>query len=72
MKKQELIDGDYGEDCWIIEQKMESVFEVGAALERIKRTKSYKEEFKTWEEFCDNKINRTASYANRMISLSEN
>lgn len=59
-------------ECEVIIQKgLSSFFDVGNALLKIRDEKLYRQEFKTFEQYCQNKWQIQRAYAYRLMEASE-
>lgn len=55
----------------VIEKGLETFYEVGQSLMFIRENRLYRKEFKTFEEYCQEKWGRSRSWANKVIKASE-
>lgn len=67
--EQESIQLQYHEQ--VIEKGLETFYEVGQSLMFIRENRLYRKDFKTFEEYCQEKWGRSRSWANKVISASE-
>jgi len=57
----------YQELKQVVKENLESLFKVAEAMKEIKEDKLYREEFTTWEDFCQSAYHLSVSYVDRMI-----
>jgi chromosome segregation ATPase len=55
----------------VIEKGLETFYEVGQSLAFIRENRLYRKEFKTFEEYCQEKWGRSRRWANQIIKSSE-
>lgn len=67
--EQESIQLQYHEQ--VIEKGLETFYEVGQSLSFIREKRLYRKEFKTFEEYCQEKWGRSRRWANLIIKSSE-
>lgn len=67
--EQEEVQLQYHEQ--VIEKGLETFYEVGQSLMFIRENRLYRKEFKTFEEYCQEKWGRSRIWAHQMIKASE-
>ncbi len=55
----------------IVQRGLDSFMKAGEALARIKNQKLYKDQYRTYEEYCRQRWGFTPQYANRLIAASK-
>ncbi len=55
----------------VINQNLKAFYNVGAALLEIRNSKLYRQEFKTFEDYCDSKWSMSKPQAYRLLDASE-
>ena len=60
-----------GELETVVERGIGTFMEVGTALMEIRAARLYRDDFKTWEEYCKGRWTMTGRHANRLIESAE-